>query len=192
MANNLKELRLAFLLTPTELASRIGTDAAQVERLENPERELDEEWIDAVMRGLGVPRSAVIDPKADVRAIAVEARAPKGSAASVCPIGARYAVLAMAAKLGGPKLALSLKEDALMTAVQNVIGYVDRGDQPSEQERLTRLAQALQITVLTILQSRGVEPEPQLLQSIDKSLHGATQLVHSFSSMLTVRPSGDN
>jgi transcriptional regulator with XRE-family HTH domain len=181
MANNLKELRLALLLTPTELASRIGTDAAQIERLERPDRELEEEWVEAVMRGLGVPREAVVDPRTDVRATLAQVEQKAGENAGPCAIGLRYAIQAAVAKLGGPRVAASLNEDALMTAVQNVILYVDRGDRPREDESFNRLYQALQITVLTILESRGCEQGPQFQKSMPPTLEGATRLVTEFS-----------
>lgn len=185
MANNLKELRLMMLLTPTEVAARIGTDAAQVERLERPDRELDEEWIEAISKGLGVPRAAVTDPMADLRALSAAARGEdQGPATSLCAIGLRHAILASIAKLAGPKLASAINEDALMTAVQNVIRYVERDDRPSEAEQFNRLFQALQITVLTILESRGADQGPQFQKSIRPTLEGATRLVTEFSRPL--------
>lgn len=184
MANNLRELRLALLLTPRELAERIGTDAAQVERLEKPDRTLDEEWIDAIVKGLDVPRAALLDPGADIRA-AVE-RSKKGALApvQVCPIAARFAIQAMVAKLGGLKVSLALDEDALMTAVQNIIMYAEGDDDPHPEERLNRLSQALRIASLTILQSRGVVPGPQFVETMEKSLEGASRLIAAFSASL--------
>lgn len=185
MANNLKEIRLALLLTPTEVASRIGTDPAQVERLERPDRELDDEWIEAIVRGLGVPREAITDPRADVRALTSETREDdQAPPAALCPIGVRYAIQASVAKLGGAKLAATLNEDALMTAVQNVMRYVDRDDRPGEEEQFTRLFQALQITVLTILETRGADQGPQFEKSIQPTLEGASRLVTEFSRPL--------
>jgi transcriptional regulator with XRE-family HTH domain len=185
MANNLKELRLMMLLTPTEVAARIGTDAAQVERLERPDRDLEEEWVDAIARGLGVPHAAVTDPKADIRQMTATAGGEDGPpAATLCPIGLRYAILAATAKLAGPKTAALLNEDALMTAVQNVIRYVERDDRPTEAEQFNRLSQALQITVLTILESRGADQGPQFQKSIRPTLEGATRLVTEFSRPL--------
>ncbi len=184
MANNLRELRLALLLTPRELADRIGTDAAQVERLERPDRELDEEWVEAIVKGLDVPRAAVIEAGADIRG-AVE-RSKKGALAPVhvCPIAARFAIQAMVAKLGGLKMSLSLDEDALMTAVQNVIMYAEGDDDPHPEERLNRLSQALRIASLTILESRGALPGPQFHETMERSLEGASRLIASFSGRL--------
>lgn len=175
-----------LLLTPTEVATRIGTDAAQVERLERPDRELEEEWVDAIAKGLGVPPSAVTDPKADIRAMTAAALGEDlAPAASLCAIGLRYAILGSVAKLAGPKMAVMINDDALMTAVQNVIRYVERDDRPTEAEQFNRLFQALQITVLTILESRGADQGPKFQKSIRPTLEGATRLVTEFSRPLS-------
>ena len=182
MGNNLKELRLAFLLTPRELAERIGADTQQIARLEAEGRELSEEWIEAVARALGVPKSAVIDPSADIGAIVARVGRPPMTLIKTCPIGARFAIQAMVAKLGGLKMALSLDEDSLATAVQNLIAYVETGEvDETPEESLNRLSLALRIIVLTILQSRGIAPDPQFPDEMERALAGATSLLQSFS-----------
>lgn len=193
MGNNLKELRLAFLLTPSELAARIGTDALQIERLEAEDRDLSEEWVEAISRTLGVPPSSVVDPSADIRAIVARADKSAGKSVETCPIGARFAILAMVAKLGGLKMALSLDEDALATAVQNLISYVEAGEgDDAPEKRFNRLSLSLQIIVLTILQSRGVLPGPQFQQSMDQALAGATSLLLAFSRNGTIDPDAED
>jgi hypothetical protein len=183
MGNNLKELRLAFLLTPKELADRMGADLAQVERLEAAGQTLSEEWIEAVARALGVPASAVVDPSADIRAIV--ARTGKGALRPVttCPIAARFAIQAMVAKLGGVKMALSLTEDELGRTVQNLINYVESGEEEEPEQRLNRLRLSLQIIVLTVLQSRGVDPGPRFADAMRRALEGAIALVQAFSEL---------
>lgn len=183
MGNNLRDLRLAFLLTPRELAERMGTDAQQVARLEAEGRELSEEWVEAVARALGVPKSAVTDPATDIQAIVLRAGRVSGRRVKSCPIGARFAIQAMVAKFGGLKMALSLDEDALATAVQNLISYVEAGEgDDTPEKRFNRLSLALRIIVLTILQSRAVVPDPRFPEAMETALAGATSLLEAFSS----------
>ena len=100
-----------------------------------------------------------------------------------CPIGARFAIQAMVAKLGGLKMALNLDEDALATAVQNLISYVEAEDADgTEEARLNRLSLSLRIIVLTILQSRALAPDPQFPAAMEKALAGATSLLEAYSS----------
>jgi transcriptional regulator with XRE-family HTH domain len=182
MGNNLRDLRLAFLLTPRELAERMGTDVQQIARLEAEGRELSEEWVEAVARALGVPKSAVVDPAADIRAIVMRAGRASGRPVKTCPIGARFAIQAMVAKLGGLKMALGLDEDALATAVQNLISYVEAEDADgTEEARLNRLSLSLRIIVLTILQSRALAPDPQFPDAMERALAGATSLLEAYS-----------
>lgn len=183
MANNIKELRLAFLLTPKELAARMGTYPQQVRRLEDAGRKLDDEWIEAVAEALGVPKAAVTDPSADIRAI-VAAAQPRGAGYRTCPIAARFAVQAMTARLGGMKLALALTEDDLAAAVRNLIAYVEAGpEDEGEAARASRLSQALQIVVLAILQSHGASLRPRQLQAIPLADQGASSLIRWFSQI---------
>lgn len=184
MANNVKELRLAFLLTPKELAARMGADVRQVERLESGDQPLTEEWVEAVSRALGVPASAIVDPSADIRAIVAGSARTPVRPARTCPVGARFAIQAMVAKLGGVKMALALNEDDLARAVQNLVNYVEttEGDD-SEEERANRLSLSLQIIVLTILQSRGVAPDPEFLDAMAKAQTGAMSMLQAFSDM---------
>ncbi len=183
MANNIKELRLAFLLTPKELAARMGTYPQQVRRLEDAGRKLSDEWIEAVAEALGVPKAAVTDPSADIPAIVAAAR-PHAPHFRTCPIASRFAIQAMAARLGGLKMALALSEDDLATAVRNLVAYVDAGpeDEP-EAARATRLSEALQLVVLAILQSHGASLDRRQLQAIALADQGASSLIRWFSKI---------
>ena len=183
MGNNIKELRLAFLLTPKQLAARLGIEVDLLKKLERSEEPLAEEWVDAMARAFGVPESAVCDPTTDVDAVAAAANAAPAPQQPICRIGARFAIQAMVAKLGGMSIALNLSEDALAKAVQNLLNYAEenKGDADDPEKRFNRLSQSLQIAVLTILQSRGVEPDPQFAQSMATARHGALSLLQSFS-----------
>ena len=186
MGNNVKELRLAFLLTPTELAARMGADAGAVERLESGAQALTEEWVEAVARALGVSQAVVTDPEADIPRIVagkgeLPARKPR-----TCPIGARYAILAMIAKFGGLKMAQSLDEDEIARAVQNLVNYVEDGDEKlTDKQLLTRLSLSLQIICAAALHARGVVPDPGFSKSMETAQTGATSLVRSFSEIVS-------
>lgn len=183
MGNNVKALRLAFLLTPKELAERMGADVRQVERLEANEGALSEEWVEAVSRALGVPASAVVDPFADIAAIAAKAGRRVPPRLETCPIGARFAIQALVAKLGGLDMALSLSEDELGRTVQNLISYLESDEEDSEEERFNRLSRALQIVSLTVLQSRGFVPGAGFQEKMSKALPGAMSLLKAFSGI---------
>lgn len=181
MANNVRRLRVAFLLTPKQLAARIGADASDVERMEAEDFELSEEWIKAVADALGVPRNAVTDPAVDIDAVRIAASDNKSLRHDLCPIGARFAILAIVAKLGGLKLAKRLDEDDLARAVRNFIGFVEADGGADEDERLTRQKLALRIAVLAILQSRAVVPGPRFEDDLEEALAGGTAMIRSFS-----------
>lgn len=182
MGNNIRELRLAFLLTPKELAARMGTYPQQLRRLEASGRRLSDEWIEAVAEALGVPANAVTDPSADIPAIVAAAGEPQSPTLRTCPIGARFAIQAMIARLGGLTMALNLSEDDLATAVRNLVSYTDvgRGGETDEQ-RASRLSQALQIVVVAILQAHGASLDVRQLQAIALAHQGASSLIRSFS-----------
>jgi transcriptional regulator with XRE-family HTH domain len=188
MANNMKELRLAFLLTPNEFAERLGVDRELLFRLEAIDDGLPEEWAEAVSRVLGVPTSIVTDQDADIEQAALSARFVPERKINTCRIAARFAIQAMVAKLGGMKVALSLDENDLETAVQNLINYAeDISDEDDAEQRANRLSQSLQIAVLTILQSRGVDPAPDLPQAMEIARRGALGLLQSFSRIDEMR-----
>ncbi len=176
--NNVRRLRVAFLLTPRQLAARMGAETSDVERIEAEGFELSEEWIIAVARALGVPESAVTSPKLDVeelRLCATDVPMPT----ALCPTAARHALLALVAKFGGPKMARALDEDDIARAVQNFRRFVETGE--GDVASLSRLKQALQITVLACLQSRDFAPGPNFQADLEEALSGAAEMVRRFS-----------
>ena len=185
MGNNIKELRLAFLLPPKQLAARLGIEVDLLKQLERSKEPLADEWVEAMALAFGVPKSAVSDPTVDIEAVAAAANSTPAPEQPVCRIGARFAIQAMVAKLGGINIALNLSEDALAKAVQNLLTYAEenRGEDDDPEKRFNRLSQSLQIAVLTILQSRGVEPDPQFGETMTTARHGALSLLQSFSQI---------
>lgn len=183
-ANNIKELRVAFLLTPSEFARRIGIYPEYVARLESGERPLSDLWIDAVVRALGVPREMVTAQGAAI--VSQGAKLPETVAPILCPVGARYAILALIAKLASLKIANSLYEDDLADAVQSLVSYVGR--KPANDGVANRLSQGLQITVLTILQSRAPDLPEDFQENLEAALPGALKLLEVFSDFGALAP----
>ena len=194
MANNIKELRLAFLLTPKQLADRLGIEVSLLKHLEKTSSPLAEEWVEALALAFGVPKSAILEPGTDIDAVTAAAKEDKAPKHQICRIGARFAIQSMVAKLGGLNIALNLSEDALAKAVQNLLAYAEEeeGEASNPERQLNRLSQSLQIAVLTILQSRGVEPDPDFRQSMTLSRDGALSLLQSFSQIDQVRSDPGN
>jgi len=185
MGNNIRRLRVAFLLTPTELANRMGADAFDIERIEKENFVLGEEWVAAVSAALGVPPEAVTDPLVNVDAVREAAQATASPVRRLCPIGARFAILALVAKFGGLKFAKRLDEDDLARAVQNVERFVSETEEDAVELRLNRLTLALRITVLAILQSRDAARRIPLQGDLDDALQGASMLLDRFSRIAT-------
>lgn len=182
ITNNTKALRLALLLTPQQMAARIGVTTKRLQELEQSDCILPEEWHEALAHALGVPVSAITDPGTDIEQTAREAKQTETPQHRICRIAARYALVSMVAKLGGLDVALDLDETDLELALQNMILYAEESENPeSEQDRLNRLSQSLQITALAILQSRGVEPEADLLHEMEIARDGALSLIEAFS-----------
>ena len=83
--------------------------------------------------------------------------------------------------------ASELSEPDLDLALQNLILYTENPPnaaetgEETEKDELNRLSQSLQITVLAILQSRGVEPETDLLREMEIARDGALSLIETFS-----------
>ncbi len=188
MANNIKALRIAFLLSPREFARLIGIYPDYVARLESGERALSEIWIDTVTKALGVPPEMVTDPSVKIDAAALRARRPDGPPPVLCPIAARYGVLALVAKMGGLRRAEALDEDRIADAVQNLVAYVDNrspnlpGDQSADL-RANRLLKGLQITALTILQSYEAELHPNFHRELEIAARGVASLLEAFSAV---------
>lgn len=184
MANNIRELRVAFLLSPRELAERIGTYPQQVYRLEASLNTPEPEWVEAIAQALGVPEDAVVTPDFDLSRFA--APTPVGARCvppprHTCPVGARFAIQSMIARLAGLKLALSISEHDLATAVRNLIAYVDV-DVDSDKY-IIRLSQSLQIVVLAILQGHGIVLDQRFVHAIEKAALGSASLIQSFSEI---------
>lgn len=188
LTNNIKELRIEFLLSPREFARLIGIYPDYIARLESGNRPLSDVWIDAIAKALGVPPEAVTDPGADIKSIAANAIRPPERPPVLCPIAARYAILSLVAKLGGLSRAEMLDEDGIADAVQNLVAYVDDqtpnlpGDQKDEI-RANRLLRGLQISALTILQYHEAELPPSSQDDMEIALQGAVSLLEAFSKI---------
>ncbi|MCK5744867.1 MAG: helix-turn-helix transcriptional regulator [Oricola sp.] len=187
IANNIKELRISFLLSPGDLARRIGIYPEYIARLESGDRTLSELWIDAVARALGVPREAVTAANEDLfrGAHMSPEKLPKLEPPVLCPVGARFAVLSLIAKSAGLKSANGLSEDDLADAVLSLVTYVGR-----ERDRGTanRLSQGLQITALTILQSCLPDPPEDFQEMFARALPGALGLLEAYSGIVDREP----
>lgn len=188
MANNIRELRVAFLLTPRQLAARMGTYPQQVYRLEASGKTPSDEWVEAVSEALGVPPSAVTDPNFDINSVRLDAWKFQAPEPETCPVGARFAIQAMVARLGGMSLALSLCEEDLASAVRNLIAFVDRADiDPAagrdSTSRAIRLSQALQIVVVAILRSRDIALDPKFVRAVATAEQGAAAMIEAFSAV---------
>jgi len=188
MTNNIKEWRLAFLLSPREFARLIGIYPDYVPRLESGERPLNDIWISAIAKALGVPRAAIADPHAEIALIAASVPRPALRRPAVCPIGARFAILSLVAKWGGLRIVNALSEDEIADAVQSFISYVDdrapdMPGGPSGETRINRLSQGLQITALTILQSRADDLPPDFEETLATALPAAVQLLEAYSQV---------
>lgn len=181
--NNIKELRLAFLLTPQELAARMGTYPEQLLRLEASEDALPGEWIDSVSEALGVPPETVIAQRVDYNALLAIPSTNPADPFRLCPTTTRFALAAVLARLADLRLALDLPEDELAIAVRNIIDFVehDRRDQATPPD-VNRLFQSLQITVVAILQARGVALTEQDLEALRQTTHAATMMILAISS----------
>lgn len=166
----------------------IGIYPDYIARLESGERRISDLWADAISRALGVPPEAVTDPKADVKAIAESAVRPPDRAPVLCPIAARFAIMALVAKLGGLRRAELLDEDNIADAVQNLVTYVDDrapdiDGAAKDKVRANRLLRGLQISALAILQYHEAELPPNFQEDMETALQGAVSLLEAFSQV---------
>ena len=196
-SNNVKALRLELLLTPRQLADRLGVTTTRLRALEQPEAQLPEGWPEAFAHAFGVPAQAVTDPDTDVKEAARAASAaraqdaPEGKRTAgeprLCRIAARYAIVSMVAKIGGLNVAASLSETDLELALQSLLLYAEGYPRSAasggtvDKDEISRLSQSLQITVLAILQSHGVEPAQNLLHEMEIARDGALLLIEAYS-----------
>ncbi|WDI32970.1 helix-turn-helix transcriptional regulator [Hyphococcus flavus] len=188
MANNLKELRIALLLSPRELARLIGIYPEYISRLESQDRPIGELWAEAITKALGVPAYALTDSEVDIAAIAARAKPRVERPPVLCPIAARYAIMALVAKMGGLWRAEAIEEDDIADAVQNLVAYVDdeTPNLPGEKAgevRASRLLRGLQISALTILQYHEADLTPDFQNQLEIAVLGAVQLLEAFSSV---------
>lgn len=188
MANNIKKLRLAFLLGPREFSRLIGIYPDYLPRLESGERALTDGWIEAVAAALRIAPEAVLDPDANIPALAARAERPLVTSPALCPIGARFAILALVAKTGGLAVASKVDEDNLADAVCNLIAFVTGGERRAPSGELppamvNRLEKGLQITALAILQSCADEPPSDFQERLQAALPGASALIEAFSKL---------
>ncbi|MGE0183946.1 MAG: helix-turn-helix domain-containing protein [Parvularculaceae bacterium] len=182
MANNVRRLRVAFLLTPSDFARRLRADPIDVERMEAAGYRLTPEWIEAVARALGVSPETVTDPNLNLNALTGKTP-PAQQAPPVCPVATRYAILALTAKFAGLKFARDIDDDSLARAVLNFFAFVESADEPGRANDLTRQKRALQIAVLTILQARGFVPGPTFETELQDALPGAMEMMRRFAAI---------
>jgi|GEM_PF-3008259 len=186
MANNINSLRVAFLLDTRDFAALIGIYPEYVRRLESGDRPLTELWIDAVAQALDIPAEAVTSPDANISALAKERPRPFPPHCVLCPIAARYAILSLVAKIGGLKTANSLDEDELADAVRSLLSFTEDGFAAlagGGKAASNRLSKGLQITVLTILQSRAPDLPADLEEMLERLAPGAISLLEGHSAV---------
>ena len=178
--NNIRKLRLAFLLTPAELARLMRAEPSDVERIEAQTRPLAEEWIRSVSRALGILPEFITAP--DISTSAVRAMSTGfAEPPNACPIAARYAISAILAKFGGAEFAARIDPDDLARLIQNFYDFVENDRSGNEKSELNRRRLALQITVLTFLQSRDFEPGQTFQTDLAEATAGALALMDRFS-----------
>ena len=182
MANNVRKLRVAFLLTPSQLARRIRAEPEDVHRIEAPGYQLGEEWIRAVANGLGVPEGAITEPFIDIDFVKATAAPPKASM-NICPIATKHAIVAVISKLAGSRIAAQIDDDDLARAIQNYFAFLDEEPDRQDERSATRPTLALRIAVLAILQSLGFRPDQQFEPKLEKAIAGATELIRQFSEI---------
>ena len=186
MANNINSLRVAFLLDARDFAKLVGIYPECVRRLESGERPLTELWIDAVANALDIPAEAVTSNTVNIAALAKERPRPVLPLSVLCPIAARYAILSLVAKLGGLRTANSLDEDELADAVRSLMSFVEESLAEGESNASVasnRLSKGLQITVLTILQSRAPDLPADLEVMLERLAPGAISLLEGHSAV---------
>lgn len=180
-ANNIQALRLAFRLTPSELAALMRAEADDILRIEQPDYQLTDEWVRSAARALGIDEEEVTREGVD----ADEVRAGStglAAAPAVCPIAVRFAVLALIAKFGGVRLSARVAPDELGRLIQNVYAFVE-GETGRAETQLSRLRPGLQIAVLAFLQSRDFVPGPNFQRNLEQALEGSLQMIDRFSAV---------
>lgn len=177
---------MAFLLTPRDLAARMGADETDIYRIESPTYELDDQWIGAAARAFCVDAAAITDEEIDLEAIvSASFMIEPAAAAAFCPVAVRYGLLTLTAKVAGMRIARSLDDDELARAAQQMAVFVDSEKLAANDndERFNRLKLSLQIAVVAILQARGVRVEPHFQQVLDEGVPAVAQLIERFSQI---------
>lgn len=156
-------------------------ELADVERIEDPNYPLTDEWAQSVAKALGVGISSINDPNADIAEIWALSR---GLAAppTICPIAARYAILGLIAKFGGVRMANDIPADDLGRVIQIFYAFVE-GPPPKGGVLVNRPKIALQIAVLTFLQARDHVPGSRFEDDLDTALEGALVMIERFSTL---------
>ncbi|GJL93455.1 helix-turn-helix domain-containing protein [Hyphococcus sp.] len=189
MANNINSLRVAFLLDTRDFAKLIGIYPEYVRRLESGDRPLTELWIDAVAHALDIPAEAVTNTNVNIAELTKQSRhQPPPPQSVLCPVAARYVILSLVARLGGLKTANSLDEDELADAVRSLVSFVEEGlaervNDEGVKVASNRLSKGLQLTVLTILQSRAPDLPADLELMLEHLAPGAVSLLEAYSAV---------
>lgn len=183
MANNVRRLRVAMLLTPKQLAARMGADPSDVERIEAEGFALSDDWIDAVARALRIPRGVVTASHVDYDEIRSFANAAATTVRLPCPVATRFAILAIIAKFAGVKFANRLGEDDVARAVQGAIAFVGEDRDFDREDDFSRLTLALRIAALAILQSRDFVPGPRFEDALEEVLQGSAEMIRRYSKI---------
>ncbi len=181
-SNNIRKLRLAFLLTPSELARLMRAEVADIERIESPGFPLADEWVRSVSRALGVDAAVVTAPAVDATAAKDSSKGLAGQP-DTCPIAARYAIIAILAKFGGSKFLGKTTPDDISRLVQNFFDFVESDTAANDESKINRRKLALQITVLAFLQSRDFAPGPSFETDLEEAISGALALMARFSKI---------
>jgi transcriptional regulator with XRE-family HTH domain len=181
MANNVRRLRVALLLTPRQLAARMGADPSDVERIEAEDFALSDDWIDAVARALRVPLGAVTAAHVDYEEIRGLAKTAAKTVRLPCPVATRFAILAIVAKFAGVKYIRRLDEDDVARAVQGAVAFVGEDRDFDKEGDFNRLTLALRIAALAILQSRDFAPSPHFEGDLEEVLQGSAEMIRRYS-----------
>ncbi len=184
MANNVRRLRVALLLTPRQLAARMGADPSDVERIEAENFALSDDWIDAVARALRIPRGVVTAAHVDYDEIREFSKAAAKTVRLPCPVATRFAILAIVAKFAGIKFIRQLDEDDVARAVQGAVAFVGEDRDFDREDDFNRLTLALRIAALAILQSRDFVPGPRFEGDLEEILQGSAELIRRYSRIV--------
>ena len=171
--NEVSAFRVALNLSPAEFAARVGIYPDYIKYLEREGRVLNEAWVDAIAGGFGVNREMVLRPAFFEKELSSLTLPPQKSFA--CPLGVRFAILWLVAKLAGLSNTVDFSEDQLADAVLSFNQFAGDIDQAADAKyRVSRLSKGLQIAVLAIAQSIQLterdDLEEKLLQLLPRAI----------------------